>query len=178
MSGSTPTWELALPDDGDTNWGDAYRDAMLTVDERLGGLRGSLFVEDNATATLIAAVNTPVQAALGNVQSGPFCRFCEINGAGVITYVGPLDRVPTVQAAFTLQSEGANKTARVEVRLNGVAVPGSAKRVRFGPNVTVQSGALVANVEIANGDELSVWVANLTDDTNLTVTDLTLAARG
>ena len=175
---TTPTWDLPLPEDGQKPWGDDYRAAMLEIDERLGGLRGSLFVEDNATATVISTVNVPVPAALGNVQSGPFCRFCDINGAGVITYVGPLDRVPTVQAAFTLQSAGGNKTARVEVRLNGQPIAGSAKRVRFGPNVTVQSGALVANVEIATGDELSVWVTNLTDSTNLTVLDLTLAARG
>lgn len=175
---TTPTWDLPLPEDGAKPWGDDYRAAMVTIDERLGGLRGSLFVEDNQTPTVIETAGVAVQAALGNVQSGPFCRFCAINGAGVITYVGPLDRVPTVQAAFTLQSTGGNKSARVEIRKNGQVVPGSAKRVRFGPNVTVQSGALVANVEIAAGDELSVWVTNLTDSTDLTVLDLTLAARG
>ena len=175
---TTPTWDIPLPADGQSPWGADYRQAMTIIDERLGGLRGSLFVEDNDQVTAIATVGAAVPAVLGNVQSGPFCRFCGINGTGVITYLGPLDRIPTVQAAFSLQSAGSNKTFRVEVRKNGVAVPGSAKRVRFGPNVTIQSGALVANVEVSTGDQLQVWVANLTDTTDCTVLDLTLAARG
>jgi len=174
----TPTWDIPLPADGQSPWGADYRQAMTIIDERLGGLRGSLFTEDNQTPTVIETIGVAVPAALGDVQSGPFCRFCAVNGTGVITYQGPLDRVPTVQAAFSLQSAGGNKTFRVEVRKNGVAVPGSAKRVRFGPNVTIQSGALVANVEVSTGDQLQVWVANLTDTTGCTVLDLTLAARG
>ena len=176
--GSTPTWDIPLPSDGQSPWGADYRAAMTIIDERLTGLRGSLFVEDNQTPTVISTQGVAVPAALGNVQSGPPCRFCDVNSGGVLTYVGPLDRIPTVQAAFTLQSAGGNKTAKIEVRLNGQAIAGSAKRVRFGPNVTIQSGSLVSNVEMSTGDELQVWVTNLTDATNLTVLDLTLAARG
>jgi hypothetical protein len=175
---NTPTWDIPLPADGQSPWGADYRQAMTIIDERLGGLRGSLFVDNNQTPTVITTQNVPVPAVLGNVESGPPCKFCAVNGAGVITYLGPLDRVPTVQAAFTLQSAGGNKTFRVEIRKNGLPVAGSAKRVRFGPNVTVQNGALVANVEISTGDQLQLWVSNLTDTTDLTVLDLTLAARG
>lgn len=116
---TTPTWDLPLPEDGAKPWGDDYRAAMVTIDERLGGLRGSLFVEDNATITPISAVNTatPVLFGAGEVNDGPFCRFCETGELGTITYVGPLDRVPTVQLAFTLQA-AANKTFAVSVRKN------------------------------------------------------------
>ena len=175
---TTPTWDLPLPADGQSPWGADYRAAMTIIDERLGGLRGSLFVEDNATPTVITTQGVAVPAALGSVQSGPPCKFCGVNGTGVLTYLGPLTRVPTVQASFTLQSEGGNKTFRVEVRKNGLPVPGSGKRVRFGPNVTIQNGALVANVEVSKDDQLQLWVSNLTDTTDLTVLDLTLAARG
>jgi len=175
---TTPTWDIPLPADGQSPWGADYRQAMTIIDERLVGLRGSLFVDNNQTPTVITTQNVAVPAALGNVQSGPPCKFCGVNGAGVLTYLGPLDRVPTVQAAFTLQSAGGNKTFRVEIRKNGLPVAGSAKRVRFGPNVTVQNGALVANVEMSEGDQLQLWVSNLTDTTDLTVLDLTLAARG
>lgn len=174
---TTPTWDIPLPADGQSPWGADYRAAMTEIDRRLTGMRGSLFVEDNATPTVITTAGVAVPAVLGNVQSGPPCRFCAVNGAGVITYVGPLDRVPTVQASITLQSTGGNKTARVEIRKNGTAIAGSAKRVRFGPNVTVASVAVFANVNISTDDQLQVWIANLTDDTNLTVLDLTLAVR-
>ena len=177
---TTPTWDLPLPADGQTPWGDDYRSAMLTIDERLGGLRGSLYVEDNAAETVISAVNTPtpVLFAPSKVQSGPFCRFCEIDtDAGTITYIGPLTRVPTVQLAFTLQSGGNNLTYTVSVRRNGQPIPGARTRVRFG-NITPLSGAIVANTELATGDVLQVWVANLTDDRNATMLDMTFAARG
>ena len=174
---TTPTWDLPLPEDGQKPWGDDYRAAMLEIDERLVGMRGSLFVEDNQTPTVISTLGVAVPAALGNVQSGPPCRFCDVNSGGVLTYVGPLDRIPTVIATYTLQAN-ANTTFALEIRKNGQVVPGSRKRLRFGPNVTIATGGLVANVEISTDDELQVWVSNLTNTTDCTVLDLTLAARG
>ena len=173
----TPTWDLPLPSDGQSPWGAAYREAMTIIDSRLVGVRGSLFVEDNQTPTVISTQGVAVPAALGNVQSGPPCRFCHINGGGVLTYVGPLDRIPTVIATYTLQAD-ANTTFALEIRKNGQVVPGSRKRLRFGPNVTIATGGLVANVEMSTDDELQVWVSNLTNTTDCTVLDLTLAARG
>lgn len=32
---TTPTWDLPLPEDGQTPWGDDYRAAMLTIDDEL-----------------------------------------------------------------------------------------------------------------------------------------------
>lgn len=176
---TTPTWDLALPEDGQKPWGDDYRTAMMTIDERLGGLRGSLYVEDNTTPTPITAQNTavPVVFGAGKVESGPFCRFCEINGTGRIKYVGPLDRVPTVQVSFTLATPGNNVTYSVSVRKNGQPVPGARTRVRFG-TISPLSGSIVANVEVSTGDELQVWVTNLTDDRDPTMLDMTFAARG
>lgn len=175
---TTATWDLPLPEDGQTPWGDDYRSAMVTIDERLGGLRGSLFVEDNDVATSISTVGVPVVANLGpGVQEGPPCRFCEVNGSGRLTYQGPLARVPTVQAAFTVVA-GANRTVKVSVRKNGQPVDGAATRLRFGPNVSVQAGALVANVEMVSGDFLELFIANETSTASVTVSDLTLAARG
>lgn len=50
--------------------------------------------------------------------------------------------------------------------------------MRLGPNQVIGSGALVANVEIATGDVLRVYVTNLTDGTDVTMLDMTMAARG
>lgn len=177
---STPTWELPLPADGQQPWGDDYRAAMMTIDERLGGLRGSLFVEDNTAPTPIAEQGTavPIVFGAGEVQAGPFCRFCEIGDDGTITYVGPLDRVPTVQLSFTLQSPSANKTLAVSVRKNGEPIAGSRTRVRYGPNVTIASGSCVFNVEVSTGDTLQAFVTNLSGTDDPTMLDMTFAARG
>ena len=174
---TTPTWDLPLPEDGQTPWGDDYRTAMTTIDERLNSIRGSLYAEDNQTPTVINTQGVAVPAVLDGVESGPPCRFCSVSSTGILTYEGPLDRVPTAIATYTLSAD-ANTTFSMEIRKNGVAVPGSRKRLRFGPNVTIATGGLVANVEMGAGDQLQVWVSNLTNTTNCTVLDLTLAARG
>ena len=175
---TTPTWDLPLPDDGQTPWGDDYRAAMLEIDQRLGGLRGSLFVEDNTAATQIDTADTPAVANLGpNVQEGPPCAFCDVNGTGRLTYQGPLTRVPTVTAQFTVECL-ANRTVKVALRKNGDPVPGGATRLRLGPNVTFSSGGIACNVEVETGDFLELFVANETSTDNITVRDLTLAARG
>jgi hypothetical protein len=176
MSG-TPTWNLPLPIDGQTPWGEDYRSAMMTIDARLTGIRGSLFVEDNQLVTTISSQNVAVPAVLGNAQSGPPCRFCEVSSAGILKYIGPLDRVPTVIVTYTLESS-ANTTFALEIRKNGGVVAGSRKRLRLGPNVTIATGGLVANVEVSTNDELQVYVSNLTNTNDVTVLDLTMAARG
>ena len=175
---TTPTWNLPLPEDGQTPWGDDYRAAMTTIDERLVGVRGSLFVEDNTAATQIDTADTAVVANLGpNVEEGPPCAFCEVNGTGRLTYQGPLNRVPTVTVQFTVQSS-ANQTVKVSLRKNGDPVPGGATRVRLGANVTFQSAGIACNVEVATGDFLELFVTNETSADNITVRDVTLAARG
>jgi len=177
MSG-TPTWNLPLPIDGQTPWGSDYRSAMTTIDERLFAVRGSLFVEDNTdpTPTAVAGEGVMVKAVLTGATAGPACQFCEIDG-NRLTYLGPLDRVFTVIAGFSIEGP-ANRFMRVAVFKNGAAVQGAATRIRNSSGVSVASGALVANVEMSSGDFLELFISNLTGPQDLVVQDVTLVTRG
>jgi hypothetical protein len=156
---------------------------MTTIDERLGGLRGSLYTEDNATETVISTQNVAVRVSLGSgAASGPFCGFCSIDAPNSrITYTGPLTRVPTVNVSFVLQG-ATGATYEVAVRKNGESVGGLTSLVRIPPTVppgtSIGSGSLVGNVEVSTNDFLEVWVTNRTNTTNATVVDLTMASRG
>ena len=173
MSG-TPMWNLPLPEDGQTPWGDDYREAMETIDARLLAVRGSLFVEDNALVT--SSPGAGKKAVLNGVMAGPACRFCDVDG-NRITYVGPLTKVPTVIATANV-SGPAQSTLQVQVRRNGELVPGASKKVRLGIGQTLGSVAVAANVEMEQGDFVEFWVANLTGPQDVTVTDATMALRG
>jgi len=184
MAEFTPTWQLPLTTENATPArlvrGDVYNDAMLIIDERLGALRGSLWVENNATATVISQPNTqtPVLYSVGAVQTGPFCRFCDVDTTtGELIYLGPLDRVPTVQASVVLEG-AANVTFRLSVHKNGVEVPGAFTLVRIAPASTIGNGTLFANVNVSADDRLRLYVANLTNATDVKALDVTFAARG
>lgn len=173
----TPTWGLPLPELGATPWRDAWVDAMTTIDERLAGMRGSLYVEGNATATVLSEEN-PAPAVFEAVVAGPPCQFCEVDTTdGTITYLGPLDRVPTVYAAVDIAGS-ANRTYVVRVRLNDEPVTGLLTRIRLGPNVTKGTGAIVGFVPMTAGDTLRLWVEDETASGPVTVEDAALAVRG
>lgn len=172
---TTPVFDMPLPEDGQTPWGDDYRDALVEIDSRLLSVRGSLFVEDNTDATPSPG-SAGAKAVLNGVQSGPFCRFCTING-NRITYTGPLPKVPTVIATVNLQS-GANTTLQVQIRRNGELVDGASKKCRLPSGVPAGFITAAANIPLEPGDYLELWVANLTGAQDITVTDATLLTRG
>lgn len=184
MPDFTPTWDIPLTRENATPArlvrGDVYNEAMLIIDERLGGLRGSLWAENNTQTTVIATQNvkTPVLYASGVVDSGPFCRFCDVDKTtGELIYIGPLDRVPTVQASFVIEG-ASNTTFRLSVHKNGVEVPGAFSLARIAPAASIANGSLFANVNVSTGDRLRLYVANITSASDVKVLDVTFAARG
>lgn len=100
MSDVTPTWELPLPPLGQTPWRDEWVQAMTIIDERLVGVRGSVYAETNGAATTFSSVNTPAPVVFdSSLIPGPPCALCEVDTTkGELTYTGSLDRVPTVLA--------------------------------------------------------------------------------
>lgn len=179
MTDVTPTWGLPLPPLGQTPWRDEWVQAMTTIDERLGGVRGSVYAEGNTAATTFSAVNTPAPVVYdSSLIAGPPCAFCEVDTTtGELTYIGPLDRVPTVLATVDI-SGSANKTYVVRVRKNGDVIPGVLTRIRLGPNVTKGTGAIVGLVPMSTGDTLRLFATNETDGTSVVIEDSALTVRG
>lgn len=180
MTDSTPTWSIPLPPLGQTPWRDEWVEAMTTIDARLTGLRGSVYVEANGTATTFSGKDTltPMAFDPGAVVAGPPCQFCEVDTTSVsVTYVGPLDRVATVLATVDILGSG-NKTYVVRVQRNAASLPGVLTRIRIGPNQTTGTGAISGLVPMSTGDTLRLVVANSTDATSVTVEDAALTVRG
>jgi len=174
MSG-TPTFNLPLPADGSSPWGDAYRSALTTIDARLPAVRGSYFSADNTTPTVSPGTGG-VKAVLGSVESGPPCAFCVVDG-NRLTYVGALARVPTVLVTANVET-AANTTFQSQIRRNGLLVPGAAKKIRLNAGQPLGLGAIAVNIELVQNDFLEVWVANLTGAQDVIVQDVTLVTRG
>lgn len=159
--------------------GDVYNRAMEVVDDALDGIatgprvRGSFFVEDNDDATTSPGAGK--KAVLTGAQAGPPCRLCEIDG-NRLTYVGDTPEVATVILTANVLT-AANTTVQLQVRRNGELVAGASKKVRLNVGQPLGAGALAANVALDPGDFLEVWVANLSGQQDVTVTDATLATR-
>jgi hypothetical protein len=175
MMAVTPTWDLPLPIDGQTPWGEDYRQALTTIDSRLFGMRGSFFAIDESTPTVIDTQNVGVKATI-NTTEGPPCQFCTYPVPNRLVYIGPLTRVVTVWASFALTSSN-NQTIEFAIRKNGQVVPWLTTLARTG-TIGFSNGAIVGHVEIATNDFLEMWVTNRTSDANVTVVDLTFAGRG
>lgn len=171
----TSTWGFALPDDGTTSWGNAYRSAMTTIDLRLFGARGSFFAEDQSAETVIDTQNVAVKANIATTE-GPPCQFCNYPVPNRLTYAGALTRVVTVWTSAAITSSN-NQIIEVGVRRNGLEIAGLKTLVRTG---TVGGGnaTVVGHVQIATNDFLEVWVKNRSSAANVVFTDITLAVRG
>lgn len=172
---ATSTWNLPLPVDGQTPWGEDYRSALTTIDARLFGMRGSFFAVDESTATTGLTQNVAKKATV-STSEGPPCQFCTYPVDNRLTYIGPLTRVTTVWMAVFLTSTN-NQTIEVSIRKNGADVPWLKSLIRTG-TVAGGSAAVVGHVEMATNDFLELWVTNRTSAANVTVVDLTLAVRG
>jgi len=174
---TTPNHNLPLPPDGQRPWGDDYRTAMNTIDSRLPKVGGSMYAEANVAATTIAETGTAVKANI-ETFAGPPCP-CTAHTQNRLTLnlpEGP-GRIVVVVSSFSVTA-GNNKTIRVELRKNGNPIPGGLMRVRKGGGGIGEHGAIAMAVTLADGDYLEVWVANETDTTSVTFTEMTLAMRG
>lgn len=174
---TTPNHGIPLPADGQTPWGDDYRDGMTIVDSRLPRVGGSMFVEDNATPTVISATNTPTLATIPT-QEGPPCP-CVTHSPNRLTVNfqnGP--RLLLIVGSFVVSSGSNNQTLRVTVRKNGQPIPGAVAKVRKGAAADIGSGALAASVVAEAGDFFEVWVSNESSAADVTFSDMTLALRG
>jgi len=153
----------------ETNVQDALCELQQQVAARIPTVKSSIFIEDNATATVVTQ-NVAVKVA-GTFLAGPVCQSCSYNG-NRITYNGTdTTRVLVVASADITSSP--NQTFLLEVRRNGQPVDGARCKVRVG--TAIANGSLNAFAIVNTGDFLELWVTNITGAANPTVVDATLA---
>jgi hypothetical protein len=154
----------------ETNVQDALTELATAVQARIPPVKSSIFIEDNATATVVTQ-NVAVKVA-GTFLAGPACQSCSYNG-NRITYNGTrLTRVMAV-ASVDVDAGSNNQTFMVELRRNGLPVDGARVRVRrFN---AIANGSIAAMIDLTTSDFVELWITNTTSSVDPTVVDATFA---
>jgi hypothetical protein len=134
-----------------------------------------LSMRANATATTIAAINTPVKVAGIWVIERQSIFTCTT--AGRATYNGERDIVIPVDITLSAAPvSGTNKTVKIYLAKNGTAIANSEmlSRIDSGDSKNIST---MWQLSITTGDYLEVFVANGSDTTNILVSDALFRVR-
>lgn len=153
----------------ETNVQDALMELANAVQARIPTVKSSVFIADNATVTSLTQ-NVAAKVA-GTFTAGPACMNCTYN-SNRITYNGTRNTRVLALATVDLTA-GNNTTLLLELRKNGEAVSGVRSKVRHGSTIT--TGAVLGYIELVQNDYVELWITNLTDSSDATITDATLA---
>ena len=130
------------------------------------------YMENNATATDIVTAGAYVKIS-GTTISGTASRFTNTNNRA--TYIGSKTRTFEISAIATFTSGSDGDNIAIKIYKNGIALDGTRAvgvtrtvlGVNKADNVKTQD-----IVELATNDFLEIYVSNLTDNSDVTITDL------
>lgn len=124
----------------------------------------------NATATVIAAVNTPVKLAGTWTEEDAF--LFTTDATGKMTYVGEKDIELNVTMSFTIAPvSGTNKKLAVYPALNGSVITNAAGIGVISSAVNSQRVSTTWRLSLTNGDFVEGYAENRTDAVDILVTD-------
>lgn len=139
---------------------------------------GSFFFIDNATETVISAINTPVVIA-GTPASSALERFTFAGSA--LTYIGREPITIRAEAIVTIQATAGLETDEIEVNIfiDGVKQTTTVDSVVVGtvfqdPTLKLQS---VNHIKVVTGNVIDVRIENKSTTTNILVSELKLLVR-
>jgi hypothetical protein len=165
--GLTPLQNITNKDvrwlfNGNSPIGDTIEDSLLSLN-------------NNATETVIAVVNTPVKVA-GTFVTERESLFTS-DASGTVTYIGERDVVIPVDIAATLRSaSGTNKDVTLYLALNGTVIANSAKGNRVGVT-DPRSISVPWQLSLSENDFLDIFAENNSDAINLVIIDAVLRVR-
>ncbi len=173
---TTTNHNLDLIGDGEQPWGERMRSNLTIIDTSMSKVEATMWALDNVAVTDVALANTPVKANISNTQGISPCG-CMSFTANRSTYSGT-ERTILVVASFTLDAVGNNKNFRIYLAKNGVVMDHATAKVRDTSSGSFATGALTGVVDVVTGDYIEIWVANLTDSTDVVLVDLSMSMRG
>ena len=128
----------------------------------------------SATAeTSIATQNVFVKAA-GTTTLSPESHNWTMPADNRLTYGGTSPRVVHLACSLSMTTAGNNKLVRITIAKSGTISPGSEVQRFVSTGADVGSTALHAMFRVDPGDYVEVWVANGTDNTNMTLETMNL----
>ena len=164
----TQDHSLPLPQDGQTPWGNDYREAMEILDQTVPFVQAQLYRFGNTAETSILASQEYVKANVPETEGTSPCECVTFPEPNRMLYAQGHPRTLNVSGAVSLDPAGNNKVFRVALfrRPEGGEwglVESSQSRVRIGSGGDIESVALFGLVNLVPGDELEVRVGNWTD---------------
>jgi len=159
--------------DGTATVGSSFSDTEWTYHDNVGvpntfrGADGHIL--GNATATTIATISTPVAV---NFNSG-FIPDLEssftVSTAGCFTYTGSTATSVSMSASvYGDSASGTNVSYRFYFAKNNVVQLGSVAQEQYDSS-DPHSTAVSYVDEVVNGDEICLWVENISNTTNITI---------
>ena len=145
----------------------------ITNTPAVAQVRGQVYMQGNATATVIASTATPVLVA--GTWTVDLSTNATCTTAGRITYTGTTTQVLTINAALSLDpASGTNQNLQVYLYKNGSAIAGSRieAKVDSGDHLAVP---LVYQISMATNDYIEIYVQNSTATNNITVSRAVLS---
>ena len=136
-------------------------------------VRGQVYMQSNATATVIASTATPVLVA--GTWTVDLSTNATCTTAGRITYTGTTTQILTINAALSLDpASGSNQNLQVYLYKNGSAIAGS--RIEAKVNAAEHLAVpLVYQISMATNDYIEIYVQNSTATNNITVSRAVLS---
>lgn len=145
----------------------------ITNTPAVAQVRGQVYMQGNATATVIASTATPVLVA--GTWTVDLSTNATCTTAGRITYTGTTTQVLTINAALSLEPvTGSNQNLQVYLYKNGSAIAGSRieSKITHGQHVAVP---LVYQISMTTNDFIEIYVQNSTATNNITVSRAVLS---
>jgi hypothetical protein len=149
---------------------DRVQDALFTMQGGWG--RISLTA---SAPTDITAVNTWVKAA-GTTALAAHSQQFTMPENGRLQCTCPIPSIMEIAATGSIQG-GNNKTLQVAFARNGVIMTETVTTIRLDSSGAAQEGVLIGDFAQELNDYVEVWVRNITDGTDVTVTALNMRAR-
>ena len=135
--------------------------------------RGQVYMQGNATATVIASTATPVLVA--GTWTVDLSTNMTCTTAGRITYTGTTTQVLTINAALSLDpASGSNQNIQVYLYKNGTSIAGSRIEAKIN-NAEHLAVPLVYQISMATNDYIEIYVQNSTATNNITVSRAVLS---
>lgn len=130
----------------------------------------TMYMQNNATATVIAAVSTPVKIAGTTIAGANNQRFT--HAANRLTYDGARTRDFKVSVTGTIANAGANDQYGIYLYKNGLEITESEQYVTANTAGRVESFGIQAIVQLATTDYVEIWLENATDADDATISFL------
>lgn len=136
---------------------------------------GAAFMEDNATVTVIASVNTWTKIA-GTTVAGPLYRFT-MPANNRLQYTGAQTRAFSVAVGLSIRAEsGTNKTFEVAVFKNGTLIQAGKQAVKISTDDVALP--VISLVSLATNDYIEVFARNITDALDCIIKNMQVVVSG